>query len=92
MLIAGDIPQAEIDQPDAEQAERAEQGRVGMIQGEEGAVLVGVHQGRVERAAAEHAGADEVPEGGADDVGVGEPVFECPVGLDQAVMLDGLVC
>ena len=59
-----------------------------MIESEESAVLIVVHQRRVERAAAEHTGADEIPESGTDDVGVGEPVFEFAMRLDQPVMLD----
>ena len=53
-------------------------------------MLVVVHQRRVERAAAEHARADEIPERGADDVGVGEAVLELLMRLDQAVMVDRL--
>ena len=63
---------------------------MGVVERQERAVLVVVHQRRVERAAAEHAGADEIPERGADDVGVGEPVFELAMRLDQPVMLDRL--
>ena len=73
---AGDIAQAEIDQPDRQQAEGAEQRRVGVVEGQERSVLVVVDQRRIQRAAAEDAGADEIPEGGTDDVGVGQAVFE----------------
>ena len=43
-------------------------------------MLVVIDQRRVQRAAAENAGADEIPERRADDVGIGEPVFELPLG------------
>ena len=76
MPVGRDIAQAEIDQPDRQQAEGAEQRRMGVVEGQEGAVLVVIDQRRVQRAAAEDAGADEVPERRADDVGVGEPVLE----------------
>ena len=58
-----------------------------MVERQEGAVFVIVHQRRVERAAAEDAGADEIPERRADDVGVGEPVLEFLMRLDQAVIV-----
>ena len=47
-----------------------------MVQRQKRAVLVVIDQGRIQRAAAEDAGANEVPERGADDVGVGKPVLE----------------
>ena len=81
--VGGDIAQAEIDQPDAEKAEGAEQRRMGVVEGQERAVLVVIDQRRIQRAAAKDAGADEIPERGADDVGVGETVFELAIVLDQ---------
>ena len=90
MPIGGDVAQAEIDQSDRKLAERAEQRGMGMVQRQEGAVLVVVHQRRVERAAAEHARADEIPEGRADDIGIGEAVLELLMRLDQAVIVDCL--
>jgi len=73
--IGSRITQAKIDQPDGEQPKRAKQGGMRMIQRQKGAVLVIIDQRRVQRAAAEDAGADEIPERGTDDVGVGEPVI-----------------
>ena len=61
--------QAEVDQANGEEPEGAEQGGMRMVQRQERAVLVVIDQRRVERAAAEDSGADEVPERGADDVG-----------------------
>ena len=85
-----DVAQAEIDQPDRELPEGAEQRGVRVVQRQEGAVLVVVDERRVERAAAEHAGADEVPERRADDIGIGEPVLELLMRLDEAVVVDRL--
>src|ERR1035441_4228281 len=76
MRIGCDVAQAEIDQPDAEETEGAKQRGVGMVKGQERSMLIVVHQRGVERAATEDAGADEIPEGGADDVAVGKPIFE----------------
>ncbi|KGS21380.1 putative nitric-oxide reductase domain protein [Burkholderia pseudomallei MSHR7343] len=86
-LLGGGMPQAEIDQSDREQAERAEQRRVRVVQREEGAVLVIVDERRVERAAAEHARSDEVPERGAQHIRVRETVAEPLLFPDQAVVL-----
>ena len=85
-----DIAQAEIDQPDRQFAEGAEQRGVRMVERQEGAVLVVVDERRVQRAAAEDARADEIPERRADDIGVGEAVFEFLMRLDQAVIVDRL--
>jgi hypothetical protein len=61
---------------------------VSVVEGEERAVLVVIDERRVEGAAAEDAGADEIPEGGADDIEVGETVFEFSSRLDEPVVLD----
>ena len=90
MPIGGDVAQAEIDQPDRQFAESAGQRGVCMVERQEGAVLVVVHQRRVERAPAEHARADEIPERCPDDIGVGQPVFEFLMRLDEAVVIDRL--
>ena len=74
--IGGDVAQAEIDQSDRQFAEGAEQRGMGMVERQEGAMLVVVDQRRVERAAAEYARAHEIPERRADDVGIGKPIFE----------------
>jgi hypothetical protein len=47
-----------------------------MVQRQKRPVLVVIDQGCIQRAAAEDAGTNEVPERGADDVGVGEPIVE----------------
>jgi hypothetical protein len=51
-------------------------------------MLIVIDQRRVLRAATEDFGFDEVPERGADNVGVGETILELRIGLDQPVMLD----
>ena len=58
----GTIPQAEVDQPEREQPERSEQRRMRVVERQERAVLVVIDQRRVERAAAEDTGSDEIPE------------------------------
>ena len=72
----GAIAQAEVDEAEREQPEGAEQRRVRVVERQEGAVLVVIDERRVERAAAEDAGADEIPERRAEDVEIGEAVIE----------------
>ncbi len=85
------IAQAEIDEAEREQAERAEQRGVRVVERQEGAVLVIIDERRIERAAAEDAGADEIPERRAEDVEVGEAVIErSRRALDQPVLRDRL--
>ena len=80
MAVARDVAQAEIYQSDPQQAESAEQGGVGMIEGEKGPMLIIIDQRRVEGAAAKHAGADEIPERRPDDIEIGQIVFELLMG------------
>ena len=47
-------------------------------------------QRSIERAAAKDTCTDEIPEGRADDIGVGQPVLDCMMRLDQAVIVDRL--
>jgi hypothetical protein len=63
---------------------------MGVIESQEGAVLVVIDQRRVQGAAAKDAGADEVPEGGPDYVGVGQPVIERLLPANELVLLDCL--
>src|SRR5665213_872532 len=86
---AGDVAQAEINQANPQFAEGAEQRGMRMSEGEERSVLIVIYQRRVERAATEHAGTDEVPECGPDDEGIGKTVIEIGAGLDEPVLLDG---
>ena len=60
--VGGRIAQAEVDQADGEQAEGRKEGGMGMVQRQERAVLVIIDQWRVERAAAEDAGAGYDPD------------------------------
>jgi hypothetical protein len=51
---------------------------MGVVEGEKGAVLVIIHQRRVQRTAAEDTGANKVPERRANDVGIGGGLSRCP--------------
>ena len=64
---------------------------MGVIQSQERAVLVVVviDQRGVECAAAEDAGPDKIPKGRAKDVGVGEPLNESLLSLDQSKLSMG---
>ena len=79
MPVGGGIAQAEIDQPDPQQAEGAEQRGMRVVQGQKRAVLVVIDQRRIQRAAAKDPGADEVPERRANDVSIGETIFELSI-------------
>ncbi len=81
--IGGGVAQAEIDQPDTQKAEGAEQRGMGMVQGQKGAVLVVVDQGRILGAAAKDPGADKIPERRADYVSISETVFEFSIVLEM---------
>jgi len=77
-------------QTDGQQPECPEQGRVCVVESEKCPVLVIVHQGCVQCAAAEHASAHEIPERRADDVVVREPVLELLLRADQPIVIDRL--
>jgi len=85
---ARSIAQAEVDETKREQPERSEQRGMRMIERQEGAVLVIIDERGVDRPAAKDSGADEIPEGGAEDVEVGEAVIERCRALDRAVLRD----
>ena len=53
-------------------------------------MFVVVRERRIEQAAAEDAGADEIPERGADDVGVSKLIVERPVCANELILLDRL--
>lgn len=59
---AGAIARAELNEAERQHAEGAEQRGMRVVQRQEGAVLVVVRRRRIERNAAEHTGAHEVPE------------------------------
>ena len=83
------IAQAEIDETERKQAKGAEQRRVRVVERQESAVLIIIDQRRVDRSAAEHAGADEIPERRAENVEIGQAVIEAlrPCGaLDRPVL------
>ena len=46
---------------------------MGVVERQERAMLVIIDQRRIDRPAAEHPGADEIPEGGAENVQIGQP-------------------
>ena len=84
------VTQAEVDEAKRQEPERAKQRGVRVVERQEGAVLVVIDERGIERAAAEDSGADEVPEGRAEDVEIGEAVIECRGALDQPVLRDRL--
>ena len=84
-IRSGAVTQAEIDQAEREQAERAEQRGMGVVEGQECAMLIIIDQRSVERAAAEHTGADEIPERRSKDEQIGKAVVE-PFGSLRRLM------
>jgi hypothetical protein len=84
------IAEAEIDEAERKQPERAEQRGMGMVEGQESAMLVVVDERRVKGAAAEDARPDEIPERRAEDVQISKRVIECCGPLDQAVLRNRL--
>src|SRR5690349_7022696 len=74
--LACGVSQTEVDEADGQKPEGTKQRRVRMIQCEERAVLVVIHERGIQCSSAEHAGTYEIPECRSDDVHVCEAVLE----------------